>query len=218
VPDAGRPHFLVAEPDESVAALLCDVLDTAYPGSNVIVTEEGDDAWRVICTNHRDLAILDVALAGRPGEWVLRQIRGTARKLPVIMTAADATEALEAKLLHVGADDFLRKPCSPDVVLGRVRARLRRARAALGLVREVKGQSWIPKIEDVTPFGTRGVDIAGLVGQLPCQGRHLNTHPARVDPRPQGGRRYNATISRMRWAVSLWSSRVPPTSEMTGPS
>ncbi|MFQ5810333.1 MAG: response regulator transcription factor [Armatimonadota bacterium] len=42
------------------------------------------------------------------------------------MTAASATEELEAKLLDVGADDFLRKPFSIEVLLGRVRAQLRR--------------------------------------------------------------------------------------------
>ena len=107
VPEEPVPRFLVAEPNVPVAELLQDVLDTGYPGCDVIVAERGDDAWRVVRNDHLDLAILEVDLPGKTGVWVLRQIQGTARKLPVIMTAHHATEDEEAELLRLGADDFL---------------------------------------------------------------------------------------------------------------
>jgi len=126
VPEEPEPRFLVAEPDKTVAELLCEVLDEGFPGCDVTVAQRGDEVWRVIRTDHRDLAIIEAHLPGATGEWVLRQIRGTARRLPVIMTAAYATEALEAKLLRLEADDFLRKPFGAEVLLERVRACLRR--------------------------------------------------------------------------------------------
>lgn len=121
-----RLRFLVAEPDESIAEVLRDRLHSSFEGCDVTVVQRGEEAWRLLRAHHRDLAILAIRLEGRTGDWVLRQIQGTGRKLPVIMTSAHATEAVEAKMLRLGADDFLPKPFPIEVLVERVRARLRR--------------------------------------------------------------------------------------------
>ena len=126
MPEAPGPRFLVAEPDRLMAELLRDALGEGFPRCDVVVTAHGEEAWRIVRTDSRDLAILDVHLAGKSGEWVLRQIRGTACSLPVIMTAAHPTAELEATLLRLGADDVLPKPFPMQVLIERVRRWLRR--------------------------------------------------------------------------------------------
>jgi DNA-binding response OmpR family regulator len=58
----------------------------------------------------------------------LREAPSTAW-LPVIVVTAQEDEALEAKLMNAGADDYIRKPLEPSRFAARVKAALRRARA-----------------------------------------------------------------------------------------
>ncbi len=72
------------------------------------------------------LIILDVMLPRLDGYAVLRQVRKRA-DVPVIMLTARAAETDRITGLDAGADDYLTKPFSPDELLARVRAVLRRA-------------------------------------------------------------------------------------------
>jgi two-component system response regulator CpxR len=77
------------------------------------------------------LIVLDVMMPGMNGFDVLRRIRAESR-LPVLMLTAKG-DALDRVLgLEMGADDYLPKPFNPQELAARIRAILRRAKAAPG--------------------------------------------------------------------------------------
>ncbi len=83
-----------------------------------------------------DLIILDVMLPSLSGFDVLRQLRRRSA-VPVIMLTACADGERKIEGLNAGADDYLAKPFSPDELLARVQAVLRRVGRGSALKPEV---------------------------------------------------------------------------------
>lgn len=73
-----------------------------------------------------DIIILDVMLPGLDGISVCRQLRQGSITIPILMLTAKAQERDVIEGLNVGADDYLAKPFSFDILLARMRALLRR--------------------------------------------------------------------------------------------
>ena len=76
-----------------------------------------------------DLVLLDIGLPGMDGLEALRQIRRRA-DLPVIFVTARRRELEQVLGLELGADDYITKPFDVEVLIARVKAVLRRYRAA----------------------------------------------------------------------------------------
>ncbi len=74
------------------------------------------------------LVILDVMMPGMDGYGACRSIRSFSR-VPILMLTALGDESHEILGIDTGADDYLPKPFSRDLLCARVRALLRRARA-----------------------------------------------------------------------------------------
>jgi DNA-binding response OmpR family regulator len=79
-----------------------------------------------------DLVVLDIMLPGLDGLQVCRAIRSdsSTAAIPIIMLTAKAEESDRIVGLELGADDYITKPFSPNEVVARVRALLRRAQRA----------------------------------------------------------------------------------------
>ncbi len=77
-----------------------------------------------------DLILLDLMLPGKSGEEVFRNLR-TFSNIPIIMVTAKTEEIDRLLGLELGADDYICKPFSPREVVARVKAVLRRSRAAV---------------------------------------------------------------------------------------
>lgn len=90
----------------------------------------GGDALRLAATAAPDLAILDVGLPDMGGFALCRELRRRAPALPVIFLTARDAEADRVLGFEIGADDYVAKPFSPRELVARVRAVLRRSRAA----------------------------------------------------------------------------------------
>ena len=75
-----------------------------------------------------DMAILDVKMPKMDGMELLRRLRQTS-ELPVIILTSKDEEIDELIGLNIGADDYVRKPCSNRLLAERVKAVLRRARS-----------------------------------------------------------------------------------------
>ncbi len=93
------------------------------------VIEAGDyvEAMRAMEQSAPDLALIDVMLPGTDGYDLVRAIR-TRSNIPIIMLTARGEEAAKVAGLEIGADDYVVKPYSPNEVLSRIRAHLRRAK------------------------------------------------------------------------------------------
>ncbi|MCU1385706.1 MAG: DNA-binding response regulator [Acidobacteria bacterium] len=119
-------RILVVEDDPDIADLVARYLDKAG-----FVTERaanGRDALKAIAARPPDLLVLDLMLPQVDGLEVCRQARANAATaaIPIIMLTARAEESERIVGLELGADDYLAKPFSPNELVARVRALLRR--------------------------------------------------------------------------------------------
>jgi two-component system OmpR family response regulator len=119
-------HVLAVDDDPSVRQMIVD-----YLGDNEIrVTAIGDgrEIPDVMARESIDLLVLDLRLPGQDGMQIARKLREESG-VPIIMLTGRQDEADRVMGLELGADDYLTKPFSPRVLLARIRALLRRARA-----------------------------------------------------------------------------------------
>ncbi|HYU77686.1 MAG TPA: response regulator transcription factor [Vicinamibacterales bacterium] len=120
------PRILVAEDDPDIASLLAHYLRKA--GFDADVVSSGRDVLPRIRTAPPDVLLLDLMLPGLDGLEVCRAVRSdeNAAATPIIMVTAKAEESDRIVGLELGADDYITKPFSPNEVVARVRALLRR--------------------------------------------------------------------------------------------
>jgi DNA-binding response OmpR family regulator len=121
---------LVVEDDADIAALIVHFLEKAGFGSEIV--SDGGRALARARASTPDLIILDLMLPGLNGLEVCRALRADEKTalLPIIMLTARGEESERIFGLDVGADDYIVKPFSPNELMARVRALLRRAAPA----------------------------------------------------------------------------------------
>ncbi|MEJ2091342.1 MAG: sigma-54 dependent transcriptional regulator [Syntrophobacterales bacterium] len=116
----------------------------------VLTATEGESALKKVREELPDLVLLDIALPGRDGLEILKDLKDQQPTLPVIMISAYGSVENAVKATRLGAYDFIEKPPHADKVLLSVRnalemARLseenRRLRQQAAPVREIIGQS-----------------------------------------------------------------------------
>jgi DNA-binding response OmpR family regulator len=122
------PRILIVEDDEDIAQLLAHTLRKAGFTTEVLLS--GSDAVARVRHAAPALLLLDLMLPGMDGLEICRTLRAEARTaaVPIIMLTARAEESDRIAGLELGADDYITKPFSPNEVVARVRALLRRAR------------------------------------------------------------------------------------------
>jgi two-component system alkaline phosphatase synthesis response regulator PhoP len=120
-------RVLVVEDDPDIAELVARYLDKA--GFTTERVGSGREALRVVSDRPPDLVVLDLMLPHMDGLEVCRLLRGqdATAAIPIIMLTARAEESERIVGLELGADDYLAKPFSPNELVARVRALLRRA-------------------------------------------------------------------------------------------
>ena len=121
-------NILVAEDDADIADLIA--LYVRKAGWEPHVAASGDAALAHARTQPVDVAILDVMLPGMSGLEVCRALRAepATAALPIIMVTARAEETDRIVGLDIGADDYVAKPFSPNELIARIRALVRRTR------------------------------------------------------------------------------------------
>jgi two-component system, OmpR family, alkaline phosphatase synthesis response regulator PhoP len=120
-------RILVAEDDPDIASLLSHYLQRA--GFEADMVSSGRDVLPRIRKAPPDLLLLDIMLPGLDGLEVCRAVRSDAQTaaIPIIMVTAKGEESDRIVGLELGADDYITKPFSPNEVIARIRALLRRA-------------------------------------------------------------------------------------------
>jgi len=98
-------------------------------GFDVVTAADGEGAVAAARDHRPDVIVLDLMLPGIDGIEACRRIR-TFSDAYIIMLTAKTDEVDKLIGLSVGADDYLTKPFSPRELVARVRAMLRRPRAA----------------------------------------------------------------------------------------
>jgi two-component system response regulator MprA len=117
-------QILVVEDDRRMAALLQRGL--SEEGHSVVLAKDGPEGLAIAQSTAFDAIVLDVMLPRLDGLQVARRLRDLSNQTPILMlTARDALSDIVTGL-DAGADDYLTKPFSFEVLLARLRAVSRR--------------------------------------------------------------------------------------------
>ena len=117
-------RILVVDDDPSVTSLLKRIL--SYDGFVVDTANSGQEGLAIARDRSPDLAVIDVMMPGMSGLDVLRRMRAADAQLPIVLLTARDAPSDQVEGFEAGADDYVTKPFSPDVLTARVRAHLRR--------------------------------------------------------------------------------------------
>lgn len=123
-----RNNILLVEDEPDSADMLGNFLE--MQGYRVFIAGDGDTAIRLLGEKAGEihLAILDIMVPGTDGHEICRQIRKNpvTSDIPVIFLTARDHEKDEIDGLSLGADDYIAKPASLNLVLAHVKSLLRR--------------------------------------------------------------------------------------------
>ena len=186
--------ILVVEDESSIAEVVSLYLRRA--GYQVLAAEDGKAATSLLDNGFPDLIVMDLMLPELEGFALTRWVRERSN-VPIIMLTARRDEADRIRGLEMGADDYVVKPFSPQELVSRVRAVLRRT-----------GREQDPSApEGVLTFGSLIIDAEARTVSAAGEGVSLTVkefdllywlarHPRQVFTRDQlleriwGGREY----------------------------
>ena len=117
------PKILIADDNKQISTVLSEY--AKREGFVPFVAADGEEALELFRKHQFDVALLDVMMPKQDGFSVCSQIRKTSN-LPIIMITARGEDYERIMGLDIGADDYIVKPFSPNEVLARIRAILRR--------------------------------------------------------------------------------------------
>lgn len=164
-PKMTNAHILVVDDEPDISALVAYHL--ARESYRVRTASSGPEAIRAAELERPDLIVLDLMLPGMSGLQVLEELRRRpeTQEIPVILLTARREEQDRIAGLRLGADDYVAKPFSPQELILRVGAVLRRVQQAPPVV---KGG----KVVRVGPFT---VDTGAARAEV--EGRELDLTP-----------------------------------------
>lgn len=118
--------ILTIEDEEDILTLIR--YNLIKSGFNVIEAGSGEDGLKKLHRKLPDLILLDIMLPGMDGIEFCKAIKHDkkGKNIPIIMLTAKGEEADIVKGLESGADDYIKKPFSPKVLIARINAVLRR--------------------------------------------------------------------------------------------
>lgn len=118
-----KMRILIIEHDEQLNKSLSSVLnDKKY---------QTDTAWNLkdgkyyVSIRNYDLIIANWFLKDAEGSDVIATIKEKSPKVPIIIISTNECEQAEVNAFKNGADDYIKQPCSPEILAARVGARLR---------------------------------------------------------------------------------------------
>ena len=124
-PMSKTPEILVAEDDPNLGLLLTEFLKKK--GYAVSWAQNGDEALDLFVKGAFDLCLLDVMMPKKDGFSLAKDIRANHQQVPIIFLTAKSMEEDTLQGFKVGADDYLTKPFSMEVLVARMEAILRRS-------------------------------------------------------------------------------------------
>ena len=170
-------RILIVEDDRALRQVLQVQFESE--GYQVVSARNLEEARWEIKRGYPSLVLLDLNLPDGDGLDLLREIRKTDLSLPVLILTARDEDSSVVEGLDAGADDYVRKPYSPEILAGRVRALLRRV-----LARESAPSAIVTVGELMINTETRQIHAYGNPIALTPREYDLLIHMARQPGRP----------------------------------
>jgi DNA-binding response OmpR family regulator len=142
-----HPTILIVDDEEGIVELMRDFLEV--DGFTVLAAGDGTAALATLARHPVDCVLLDVMMPDLSGFEVLRRIRETA-DVPILFLSARDGDSDKIRGLRLGGDDYIVKSATPDEVVARVHAVLRRSRTAAA-AEDASG--------DILDFGRLVIDV-----------------------------------------------------------
>jgi DNA-binding response OmpR family regulator len=117
-------RVLVVEDDRYIRELVA--MELEHRGLEVLCVPDGPSGLEAAGRFRPDIVVLDVMLPGLDGVGVLKRLRTSGSRVPVVMLTARDAPTDKIHSLDLGADDYLTKPFHVEELLARMRAVLRR--------------------------------------------------------------------------------------------
>jgi two-component system, OmpR family, KDP operon response regulator KdpE len=118
------PLIMLVEDEEAIQRATATLLRSR--GYAVTVAGTGGEALSIFDRDRPSLVILDLGLPDIDGTVVCQELRNRA-DVPILVLSVRGGERSKVEALDAGADDYVTKPFSPEELLARVRAGLRRS-------------------------------------------------------------------------------------------
>jgi len=136
-------RILIVEDDLVIQQTVSYALRRA--GFETLTSSDGLDGLRIAQSETPDLILLDLMLPGLDGYRFAEEVRRVNSNVAIIMMTALDTDRDAIRGLDAGADDYISKPFSTELLLARVRANLRRVReeSVLKLMRSLKSATCV---------------------------------------------------------------------------
>jgi two-component system KDP operon response regulator KdpE len=115
--------ILIVDDEPPIRRLLRTSL--AAQGFHVIEAETGEGALTAAAVEKPDIMLLDLGLPDMDGGEVIRRLRASGSKLPVIVVSSRGDERGKVEALDLGADDYVTKPFGMAELIARIRTALR---------------------------------------------------------------------------------------------
>jgi DNA-binding response OmpR family regulator len=137
-----RPLVLVADDDEDILQLV--VLRLGRSGYDVVSATDGESAVELAVARCPDIVVIDVAMPRLDGLEITRILRAREEtaSIPILLLTA-RTRDVDVELgLAAGADDYVTKPFSPELLAQRVAALLQIAAQKAQPVSALRAVAW----------------------------------------------------------------------------
>lgn len=119
-------RLLIIDNDISLATVLSDYLSSR--GYRTQHTPRGREALAILDNSHWDVVLMELHVDGINGFDLLREIRHRQPQLPLIVLTTRSEREAQIRAFQLGADDYVTKPFSMDILICRIEAILRRVR------------------------------------------------------------------------------------------
>ena len=120
----GDLNIAIADDNPQTLGRLQEILESEKGFSVVGKAENGEDAYNMIVKTTPDVVLLDVIMPRLDGISVMEKVRkdDTLKKMPAfIMVTAAGSENVTADAFRVGANYYIMKPFSREVIVDKVR-------------------------------------------------------------------------------------------------
>ena len=206
-------HILIADDHAVVRRGLREILADALPGAHFSEAGNGDEVLSSLGKSQMSMLVLDINMPGRSGMDILRDVKHTFPRLPVIMLSCQPEEQYAVRCLRAGAAAYINKESAPEelaMAIKKIMSGGRYVSASLAekLISNLDENADKPLHEslsdrehEVMKMIAAGVPLTEIGERLHVSVKTISTYRARIMEKMQ--MKSNAELTRYAMAHSL---------------